>query len=364
VDESGSSGDQPDITARLIKTRRSRLSSNRRVTIADVARLAKVSTASVSRALTDPAAVTEDTRLAVMEAVARTGYRPNGLARALRKQATRSVLALVADLTNPFYPAIILGMEQQAQERDYTVLMGHTGADPRREASYMELLRDQRADGVLLMTGCLPAGCPLSGPDRPPMVFVSEYLPGSDIPKVRIDNAEAAYGAVGYLLELGHRRIAHISGPITRMISPERQAGYMRALMAAGIEVAPELMVNGDFRYESGMAACAKLLSLAQPPTAIFCANDEMAAGAVKAIRSRGLRVPDDVSVVGFDDIQIAEMCDPPLTTVRQPRARMGQIAMDMLIRLLEGMGDVEVEVTLEAELIIRGSTAPPKSAV
>lgn len=359
VDDGGSNGISPSKEGRLIKTRRSRSTANRRVTIADVARLAKVSTASVSRALTDPSAVTDDTRRAVLDAVARTGYRPNGLARALRKQATRSVLALVSDLTNPFYPAIILGMEKQAQAHDYTVLMGHTDADPHREASYMELLRDQRADGVVLMTGNLPAGCAASGPDRPPMVFVSEYLPGSDIPKVRIDNVVAAQKAVQYLLDLGHRRIGHIAGPLNRMISPERLAGYKKALALAGLPYDSSLLVEGDFSFDSGIRGANTLLNLPQPPTAIFCSNDEMAAGVVKAARSRNLRVPEELSVVGFDDIQIAEMCDPPLTTIRQPRAAMGERAMDLLIRLLEGTGAVEIEVTMEVELIVRGSTAP-----
>ncbi len=327
------------------------------MTIADVARLANVSTASVSRALTDPTAVTQETLKAVTAAVARTGYRPNGLARALRKQATRSVLALVTDLTNPFYPAIILGMEQQAQARDYSVLMGHTGADPRREASYVGLLRDQRADGMLLMTGSLPSGCPASGPDRPPMVFVSEYLPGSDIPSVKIDNAAAAEMLVDYLISLGHTRIAHLAGPLTRMISPERQNGYKRALQKAGLAFDAKLVREGDFTFHSGLRLGTALLSQPNRPTAFFCANDEMAAGVVKAARGLGLQVPTDLSVAGFDDIQIAEMCDPPLTTIRQPRALMGQRAMDLLIGLLEGEQPENTNITLGVELVVRAST-------
>lgn len=329
-----------------------------RATIDDVARIANVSTATVSRALARPELVSEETRRRVMEVVESTGYRPNALARALRTRAAQAVIVLVPDFGNPFYTEIVRGMERRASASDYAVLMGNTESDPERERSYMRLLLDRRADGLLLLSGRLPEGCPAEGPARPPIVFVSEDLPGSEVPLVRIDNPAAAEMAVRYLIDLGHRRIGHVAGPPGRILSPERHAGYRQALEAVQIPYDPALVVTADFTFKGGRAAARRLLDLPEPPTALFCANDESAMGALRAARDKGLRVPEDLSVIGFDDIQLAEITDPPLTTVRQPRAEMGAKAMDVLIRTIEGEALSGLDIVMPVELVVRGSTS------
>lgn len=333
-----------------------------RATIDDVARLAKVSKATVSRVFSRSAVVTEETRRLVLEAAVAAGYRPNAVAQALRRRTSRSVVVLVPDLANPFYPEIVHGIERRARALGYAILMGNTDADPAIEDAYLDLVRDRRADGMLLLTGQLPPDVDADDPDLPPIVLIAEHLPGSRLPTVRIDNVAAAAEIVGHLIDLGHRRIGHVAGPLSRILSVDRLAGYRQALAAAGIAFDPALVAQGDFRFPSGIAAGEALLALDEPPTAIFAANDESAVGVLRAARLRGLRVPEQLSVAGFDDIQLAEMSDPPITTVHQPRADMGAEAIGLLIRQLEKEDIAGTEIVLPTRLVIRGSTAGPPS--
>jgi LacI family repressor for deo operon, udp, cdd, tsx, nupC, and nupG len=211
------------------------------------------------------------------------------------------------------------------------------------------------------MTGWLPRAL-AEGP-LPPMVVALEQLEDVDLPTIAIDNRKAACLAVDHLIGLGHRRIAHLTGPTRLVMSHGRQAGYLAALAAAGIEQRPELIFNGNFHYSSGRAAMVAFAKAGTEFTAIFAANDEMAIGAVNELRARGRRVPEDVSVVGFDDLVYAESSDPPLTTIRQPRRAIGSESMRMMIALLQGTQSPADRVEAEVELIVRASTARASTA-
>ncbi|WP_026621215.1 LacI family transcriptional regulator, repressor for deo operon, udp, cdd, tsx, nupC, and nupG (plasmid) [Ensifer sp. WSM1721] len=332
--------------------------------IKDIAEKAGVSAATVSRALADSALVTAETRQRVLDLARELNYRPNVSARNLRTRKSMSVLLVVRDVGNPFYLDILKGVEATAREAGYSVLMGNTENDPARETEYFNMLRDGHADGMILMTGKLPpAGGRLSGWSHLPVVVALEMIEGSGLPHVQVDNVAAARGAVEHLIALGHRRIAHISGPVPEPMSLCRREGYRLAMREAGLAIPDGYEVRGDFLLESGEQCCRSLFVLAEPPTALFVANDEMAFGAVHELRRMGRDVPGDVSIVGFDDLYLSKAFYPALTTVSQPRAEIGRKAMALLLGILSGGSTHVTEpLVLPTVLNIRGSTAPPRS--
>ena len=318
-----------------------------RTTIREVAELAGVSTATVSRALSTPDSVGAETRARVMEAIRVTGYRVNGAARDLRRGRARTVLVLVPNLANPFFSAILAAIGDVCAEAGLTVQVADT---VRGNARLADLAHDGRADGVILLDGGQPAA--LVEAIGLPLVTACEWVPGLATTGCRIDNAAAARLAVRHLLELGHRRLAHVAGPEGNVLSVARLAGFRDA---AGDGV----VLPGDFTLDSGAAAARRWLALAARPTGVFCASDEMALGFVSECAARGVRVPDDVSVVGFDDIELAPRFIPPLTTVHQPRAEIGRRAAERLLAIFGGEAGAGME-TLPVELAVRASTAPP----
>lgn len=331
--------------------------------IKDIAERAGVSVATVSRALSGSTLVTDETRQRIHDLARELNYRPNVSARNLRTRRSMSVLLVVRDVGNPFYLDILKGVEATARKAGYAVLMGNTENDPAREVEYFNMLRDGHADGMILMTGKLPAPRPGESADvsRLPIVVALEMIETSGFPHVQIDNIAAAQTAVEHLIALGHRRIAHIAGPLPEVMATHRRDGYRAAMLAAGLSIPDGYEVRGDYLLETGEACAAKLFALPEPPTAIFVANDEMAYGAIHALRRLGRDVPGDVSVVGFDDLYLSKAFYPPLTTVSQPRTDIGRTAMSLLLNILSG-DDVAAEpaVVLPTALNIRGSTAPP----
>lgn len=334
-------------------------------TMADVARRAGVSTATVSRALKKPRQVTEETRQRIQAAIRETGYVPNSLARNLRTQRSGTVMLVVRDIGNPFYLEIFRGVEAAARARGLSVLMANTENDADRERGYFDMVRQRSADGMILMTGKLPADYASgeTGP-LPPLVVALEYLPDSGLPTVQIDNVAASASAADHLIGLGHRRIAHIAGPLPEVMSADRLAGYRQAMSAAGLPVDDGLIARGDFTIEAGHAAALTLLARADRPTGITCANDEMAMGAISAARELALRVPEDVSVVGFDDIIFARHFSPPLTTVAQPRHAIGERAMELLAARLDGEPPPEAPIIMPTRVVPRASSAAAPSRV
>ncbi|MER2537002.1 MAG: LacI family DNA-binding transcriptional regulator [Rhizobiaceae bacterium] len=338
----------------------------RRPRIKDIAERLGVSPATVSRALSDTGLVAEPTLSRIRDAASALDYRPNVSARNLRTRRAMAVLMVVRDVGNPFYLEILKGVEAAARAAGYSVLMGNTENDPDRERQYFDMLRDGHADGMILMTGKLPSapGYAERLPKGLPVVVALEMIEGSGFPHVQIDNEAAAAEAVRHLIGLGHRRIAHIAGPLPEVMSQRRRDGFRRAMAEAGLAVPDGYEQRGDYLLQTGRTLCRALLDLPEPPTAIFVANDEMAFGAIHELRRSGLDVPGDVSVVGFDDIYLSAALFPPLTTVSQPRAEIGRQAMRLLLRMLSGEALPARPLVLATELKVRGTTAPPRATV
>jgi LacI family repressor for deo operon, udp, cdd, tsx, nupC, and nupG len=336
---------------------------NGRPKIKDIAQRLGVSPATVSRALSGTGLVAEPTLSRIREAASALNYRPNVSARNLRTRRSMAVLMVVRDIGNPFYLEVMKGVEQAAREAGYSVLMGNTENDPDREIEYFDMLRDGHADGMILMTGKLPS----SLRDDPaladlPLVIALESIEGLGLPHVQVDNMAAAREAVAHLVGLGHRRIAHITGPVPEVMASQRRDGWRAAIAEAGISMPDQYEQRGDYLLRTGQVLCGTLCDLPQPPTAIFCGNDEMAFGALHELHRRGIAVPGEVSVVGFDDIYLSEAVFPPLTTVSQPRAEIGSEAMSLLLDII-GMGRrPEQPVVMPTRLKIRGTTGPAPS--
>lgn len=329
-------------------------------TIMDVARELGVSVATVSRALSRPQLVRPKTRERVMGAVERLGYRPNLLARGLRQGLAQAILFVAPNLS-PFFLEIFAGAEEVTRHSQFALLFGNSGGDPEREQDFFDQVASGRADGIILLTGAAPAAYVTGDRQLPPLVTVLERLPGAAVPVVNTDHQAGAAEAVRYLVALGHRRIAHITGLRRVPSALRRLEGYRAALAAAGLPAPAELVYSGDFTMGSGATGMQQLMGLAQPPTAVLCGNDEMAYGAIRAAHKLGLAVPEDVSVVGFDDLNLAEFYNPPLTTVNIPRQELGRRAAQELIDQLAGR-EVAREVVLPTRLVIRESAAAPPS--
>jgi LacI family transcriptional regulator, repressor for deo operon, udp, cdd, tsx, nupC, and nupG len=336
-------------------------------TIQDVARHAKVSAATVSRVLSSPERVSESTRQRVTIAVRETGYTINQAARTLRMQRAKTILTAMPGIGNPFYSTILDAVVTAAASRGYGVLVtGRLGDDPARWLA--DYYQSNRADGLLLFDGFLDTRKlhAITGANtQMPIVAAYDELPDPRINSVITDNLQAAERAVRHLYDLGHRTIGHISGPSRNTFPNERLVGYRKAMFEHRLEVREEWIFAGDYNMESGRAAASYFTSLKQMPTAIFAGNDEMAIGLIAALRKTGIECPRDISVIGFDDIGVAENYAPPLTTMRQPREKIGRIAAETLINILEGnvVSSDPVRVLLQSELIVRESTAPPRAA-
>jgi LacI family repressor for deo operon, udp, cdd, tsx, nupC, and nupG len=335
-------------------------------TIYDVAKRAGVSPATVSRVLSQPRVVTEATRLKVMKAVDTLSYAPNSTAKNLRTARTGKLLVTVPDISNPFFALILQGIEDTAQREGYSVLLGDTQHDKCREERYALMLKRKEADGLIFLGHRLPeeaaALVKSTSPRVAPVVNGCEYHPRLGIPSVHIDNARAAADAIEHLHTLGHRHIGIITGPLVSPLSRDRLRGATLRARAIGAE-GDLSVVRGDFSIESGVAAAERLLDQRPQPTAVFCFSDEMAIGVIDVARRRGLTVPSQLSVVGFDDIHVARYTNPPLTTVAQPMRAIGEGTVRLLLQILGDDSAIPKSETLPHSLIIRASTAPPAPA-
>ena len=329
-----------------------------RPTIYDVARLAGVSTATVSRALNDTGQIAPATRLAIDEAVAQLGYHPNTAARSLVTRSTQTIALLLPDITNPFYAALASGVQERALESGHTMLLCTTEGDPEHEEHYLGLLRAKQVDGVLVDGLVLPpARITRFVRDGLPIVCLDRDIDSTLVPLVQVNNRLGARLATEHLLSLGHTRVAHVAGAAELRISEERIAGYRDAHNAMGIPVDAELLAVGSFTEEGGYEAMESLL-LGPSFTAVFAANDLSALGVLSALSESGRAVPDDVSVVGFDDLRLSRYTTPPLTTIHQPAAEIARQATGLLLELAAGRTVDRMLHLLEPELVVRRSTA------
>jgi LacI family repressor for deo operon, udp, cdd, tsx, nupC, and nupG len=269
------------------------------------------------------------------------------------------ILILAPDVGDPNFSNMLVGLETEASKRGYGVLIGNTQNDPERESDYLRFFSSNQADGLILLTGHLPYGIE-PGSRLPPMVAVNEPVPGSDVPFVGVDNFEGARIAAEHLISQGHRRIAFIGRAPSRGSHQLREQGYRAALGGAGIAIDPLLILDGDGTTESGRQAAEHMFVRDVLPTAFLCVNDATALGVIIALNARRYDLPRQFSIMGFDDISFASFVTPSLTTMKQPRLRIGEAAMDVLLSLLEGTRPDRNQVLLRSELIVRNSVARP----
>lgn len=333
--------------------------------IKEIAELAGVSIATVSRTLSKREMVAPATVERVMRAVKSLNYQPNAIAANLRRKRSGNIIVLIPDFDNPFFSSIIHGIESVAHQKGYNILLGEIGSDSEKVDRYTGVLLGKNADGIILLGSSLPKVVKesiSSGNDVPiPLVLACERVGGLQCKSVEIDNFAAAAAATDHLIALGHQNIAMIAGPPGNSLTQDRTAGFKAAMSAAGLKCSSGNIVHGDFSIESGHESMKLLLQRTKGVTAVFCANDEMALGALKAIRDAGKSIPDDVSIIGFDDIRFARYASPTLTTIAQPATRIGEVAMRLMIEAIHSGADVE-KVILPHKLIVRESTAAPRS--
>ena len=328
-----------------------------RTTMKDVAIKAGVSTATVSRTLTSPDKVSSSARSKVMHAIKALGYSSPLSPRSQKSNDYRSLLILVPDICDPFFHEIIRGIEVTAAAEGYLVLIADCAHQDVKEVSLPDKILTRQTDGLLLLGAQIPV---LSGlPSRepfPPLVMANEFSADLAFPTVHIDNLTAAFNAVSWLLDSGLRKIACITGPDTLSHCRYRRQGYIQALSRRNIPVEPRYLARGDLSFSSGSDALSYLMQLPDPPEAIFCHNDRMALGVLHQASVMGIRVPEQLSVVGFDDIDAAQYSHPPLTTVTQPRFRIGCEAATLLIEIIQGKRVNSGSRLLEASLTVRQS--------
>ena len=331
----------------------------RQPSIKDIAKLAKVSHSTVSRALQNSPLVNAETAEKIRRIARESGYRASAVARGLVTKRTQTIGLVVTTVADPFASEVVSGLEQAASDHGYAVFLAESNGEPEREKKVVQSLAERRVDGIVVTSSRVGAlYLPLLSEMMVPIVLVNNQHPGAFVHSVMIGNLEGSKAAAVHLVGLGHRRIAYLGDQFGYQSDTERFAGFREALDTAGIPFLPELVVHGNGKPEEAMKAMDTLLSLPQPPTAVCCYNDMSALGAMRSIRLRGLRVPEDISVVGFDDLFLASYTQPPLTTVRQPMRRMGQLAMESLFKLMSGT-ESEIRIRVDAELIVRESTGP-----
>lgn len=333
-----------------------------RPSIKDIARLANVSHPTVSRALLNNPLVSAKTGERIRRIAQEAGYRPSAVARGLLTRRTQTIGVVVTTVADPFAGAVFSGIEQTAGDHGYSVFLADSNADPERERKIVQAFAERRLDGIIVTSSRVGAlYLPLLSEMGVPIVLVNNQFPGTFAHAVMIGNVEGSRAAAKHLIDLGHERIAYIGDQSGFQSDTERFAGYRNALKAARIPFDQELVSHGDGKSEAAIVAMNALLQLPELPTAVCCYNDMTALGAMHAIHSHGLRVPEDISVTGFDDLFFAALTQPPLTTVRQPMYRMGQLAMESLLRLMSGEKMVDT-IRVEPELVVRKSTTSPRA--
>jgi len=332
--------------------------------IHDVARRARVHISTVSRVISRPEMVAPGTRKRVLKAIDALKYSPNPAAINLRTRRSKKLLVITPDLSNAIFPAVLGGIEAAANRADYTVLLGYTAwGDPEREERYVRMMANHEAAGLVFLSPEIPRAAlyltkHATASHRAPVVNVLSCDPAAGIPSVHVDNQRAAYQAMDYLYSLGHQHVAFVAGPRANTLIRDRFHGALVRARESGHRTLRA--VYGELSFEGGRLAAEQLLVERPRPTAIFCTKDEMAIGVMDSARRHGLHVPRDLSVMGFDDVPLAQHTTPALTSVAQPMCDLGQTAVKLLIDILGGADTVPASVVLPHQISVRASTGPP----
>lgn len=325
--------------------------------IKDVAKEAGVSIATVSRVLNDVDVVNEETKKKVIEAINKLGYRPNIVARSLKTQKTKTIGIIIPDISSQFYPEIVRGAEDVANIYDYNIMLCNTDLDPEKEMEYLRVLKEKMVDGVLYMSTSLePSIVDLINKLQLPMVLVETTSKDGEIPSVTIDNEKAAFDGVNYLIKKGNKKVGYIGTHEDAVnASALRYQGYKRALEENDLELDDKLSYFGGLKAPDGYEGIFNILEQGKIDS-VFCASDEIAMGAINALRDKGLRVPEDIDVIGFDNIYSASIFYPKITTISQPMYDMGSVGMRMLIKIINKQEVEDKNYILKHELIERDS--------
>ena len=332
-------------------------------TITDVAREAGVSASTVSHVINETRFVSDQVKQRVHAAMEALNYQPNVIARSLRTRETLTVGVVVSDVTNPFFTSIVRAIEDEVLKQGYNIILCDTDEKPEREQAYLRLLMGRRVDGLIVAPSSGNADLLRSAIESGlPVVLLDRSIPGLTADVVLSDNESGAFDAVSYLIGIGHRRIGIIAGRLEVSTGADRMAGYVRAIQTHGIPADESLIEVAKFKRDIAYDKTMKMLNRAEPPTALFVCNNVMTAGTMAALKAAGKKVPEDISVIGFDDSEWAALMDPPLTVVAQPIVELGtRAAQTLMRRISRGRVKTPRAVVLKPELILRDSCARPR---
>jgi LacI family transcriptional regulator len=327
------------------------------VTLKDIAERVGVTESTISRVLNGIPKASKETRDEIFQVAAELGYKPNQIARSLVTKKTHTIGLIISDLSNTYFARVASGIEKIASKYDNSLIISTTGGEENEELKYINLLKEKQVDGILFASGRMPESCKkLLRETEIPTVVVAREVEEA-LPSVHIDNVKESYRAVKYLINSGHTKIAMISGAANDKESGlYRIQGYKQALNDNNLAIREDLIVEGDFKLQSGIKAMKEILKKDDSITAVFAASDEMGVGAIKAIKKAGLKVPEDISVVGFDNNIISLASDPELSTISQPEEELGWHAMEMLYKVINGENLAEKKIYLPCKFIKRES--------
>ena len=330
-------------------------------TIKDIAEETGFSNATVSRALNNKYGVKPDTRDRILAAARASGYTPNGIARGLVKRRTHSIGLIIPDISNPFFPEVARGVEDSAREKGYNVFLCNTNYDGSQENHYIQLLVEKRVDGIILASGFQESAPQnFESIDSMPIVSLCTRFENVRNSFVVIDNERGGFIATKHLIEQGYTAIGFIGDKGDGIAEGQRYRGYRQAMAKFNLPIEERFVLAGDLKMETGHKIIKRIIDARELPQAFFVENDLMALGVIQGIKESGLQVPDDIAVVGFDDISFAAFPEISLTTVRQPKYEMGKLAADILLDLILSGTQVQKRYILEPELIVRSSSVRP----
>ena len=333
-------------------------------TISDVARLAGVSVATVSRVINGVSSVQPASIEAVNHAIQELSYKPNSIGRNLRRSETNRIIVLQPSIANPFFSRVVRGIDAAARASGFQIMLCDTDNDPARELMYLDMLDCRVADGAIFITSCKEPSAYAEIARRHPLIHCCEYYDDDALSSVTMDNVAAARTAIEYLIGIGHRRIGFLSAYNKYLTVGQRHRGYFEALNQAGIPADPSLSISAgpihdDQIWDETLKCAARFAHMENPPTALFCSSDMVAIAAIHALKAEGVRVPDDMSVMGFDDIEMARLFDPGITTLYIPKHAIGREAFQLLNKRREDPNEPTERILCEHSVGVRSSTRP-----